>query len=67
MRAEADLKRLLTESSASLKAQEGEVMNLQVAITEAKQQFIKEEEMENAMKCNIQSHEHTFKIDINIQ
>ena len=41
---EANLKRLLAESSAALKAQEREVMNLQVAITEAKERFIKEEE-----------------------
>ena len=41
---EAELKRLLAESSVALKAQEREVMNLQVAITEAKERFNKEEE-----------------------
>ena len=41
---EANLKRLFAESSVALKAQEREVMNLQVAITEAKERFIKEEE-----------------------
>ena len=41
---EADLKRLLAESLAALKAQEREVMDLQVAITEGKERFIKEEE-----------------------
>ena len=41
---EADLKRLLDESSAKLHAKEREVFDLQVANTEAKERLIKEEE-----------------------
>ena len=41
---EADLKRLLAESSAKLQAKEREVLDLQVANTEAKERWIKEEE-----------------------
>ena len=41
---EAELTQLLVESSVALKAKEREVLDLQVAITEAKERVIREEE-----------------------